>query len=71
MAEPIKHSGSDIEFQADPSLLLAPFDIYDREESLGQELAAYDPTIPSSCCSCSIAISFPAVSRLHGALRIK
>lgn len=43
MTEPLKHPGSDIEFHADPSLLLAPFDIYDREESLGQELAAYDP----------------------------
>ena len=46
MAEPLKHPGSDIEFHADPSLLLAPFDTYDREESLGQELAAYDPNDP-------------------------
>ncbi|MDN5505950.1 MAG: hypothetical protein L0H10_19340 [Comamonas sp.] len=46
MAKPLKCPGSDIEFHAEPSLLLAPFDIYDREESLGQELAAYDPNDP-------------------------
>ncbi|MCH8622615.1 hypothetical protein [Undibacterium sp. TS12] len=31
------------DFQPDPTSFLAVFDIYDREESLGVELAKYDP----------------------------
>lgn len=44
MVEPLLHPGSHIEFN--PALLLAPFNICDREESLDLELAAYDPNNP-------------------------
>ena len=46
MVEPLLHLGSHIEFTPSPAFLLAPFNIYDREESLGLELAAYDPNDP-------------------------
>ena len=46
MVEPLLHLGSHIEFIPSPAFLLAPFNIYDREESLGLELAAYDPNDP-------------------------
>lgn len=46
MVEPLLHPGSHIEFNPSPALLLAPFNIYDREESLDLELAAYDPNDP-------------------------
>ncbi|CAM4100218.1 Dehydrogenase [Comamonas aquatilis] len=43
MAKLLLHPDSDIEFQASPAMILGPFDVYDREESLGQDLNAYDP----------------------------
>ncbi|WP_332568476.1 hypothetical protein [Comamonas sp.] len=46
MVVPLLHLGSHIKFIASPAFLLAPFNIYDREESLGLELAAYDPNDP-------------------------
>lgn len=46
MVEPLRHPGSHIEFNPSPALLLAPFNTYDREESLGLELVAYDPNNP-------------------------
>ena len=46
MVEPLLHLGSHIKFIPSPAFLLAPFNIYDREESLGLALAAYDPNDP-------------------------
>ena len=43
MAKLLLHPDSDIEFQASPAMILGPFDVYDREESLGRDLNAYDP----------------------------
>ena len=52
MVEPLLHLGSHIEFIPSPAFLLAPFNIYDREESLGLERLAATPMTQSSCGSC-------------------
>lgn len=40
---PLHFPNSLVLFQPNPRLLLGPLDIYDREESLGVELARFDP----------------------------
>ena len=41
----LKHPHSDIEFAVSPRYFIGDFDVYDREEALGGELAAFDPNV--------------------------
>ena len=41
----LKHPNSDTDFVPTPGYLVGGFSIYDREESLGQELNKFDPNV--------------------------
>ena len=46
--------------------LLGKFDVYDREESLGQELNRYDPNVPEDLKALLDKYFFPYWSENHG-----
>jgi hypothetical protein len=42
----LNHPQSNIQFKATPAFFIGPFDVYDREESIGRDLNTYDPNDP-------------------------
>lgn len=60
MVQQLNFPNSDVEFTASPALFLGPFDVYDREDSLGQDLNAYDPNDPAQLRQLLDVYFFPA-----------
>ena len=46
MNETLTFPESCVPFNPSPAYLVGPFDVYDREETLGRELGVYDPNRP-------------------------
>jgi len=54
----LKYPDSDVDFNVTPAYFLGDFDIYDREESLGEYLNKYDPNDPEQLHKVLLEIFF-------------
>ena len=62
----LTHPKSELDFRPSPIFFLGPFDVYDREESLGAELDSYDPNSRSDQQRLFDQYVFPRWTALYG-----
>lgn len=63
---PLLAPNSSAPFTPTPAYLLGEFCVYDREESLGEELGRYDPNVPSDLTTLLEGHFFSTWSEEHG-----
>jgi len=62
----LNHPNSTMTFDPNPGWFLGPFDIYDREDSLGENLNKYDPLEPDQLQKLFDEYFFNHIDKEHG-----